>query len=270
LAWGGRQFDATDEAALHQLATVGTIAWNNAIVYERQHEISLTFQQSLLPEAIPDIPGLSIATRYEPSAPSLQVGGDWYDVIELSGGQIGLVVGDVMGHGIRAASVMGQLRLALRAYAIDGYGTAEVIDRVDRLLGRLDGSQYATTVYAVIHPESGQIEIVNAGHPQPLLLDPSGHADFINAGRSTPLGIGLPGRARQEESFAIQSGSMLFLYSDGLIESRDRPIDEGMARLRSVATNFDGSPEEFCNLVLATVTDTTLQDDVCLLAVHLD
>lgn len=269
LAWGGRRFDASDEAALHQLATMGTIAWDNARVFEQEHGISLTLQQSLLPEAIPAVPGLSIATRYVPSGPGSQVGGDWYDVIELDGGQIGLVVGDVMGHDIKAAAVMGQLRLALRAYALDGYGPAEVIDRVDRLLDRLDSSQCASVIYAVLDPRSGRLAIVNAGHPQPVLVDPAGQAEFLAAGCSIFLGLPLLGPGHHEERLVIGRGATLLFYTDGLIESRNRSIEEGMAALQAAAASFDGSPEELCENVLARVPSGGLHDDVCLLAVHL-
>ena len=270
LAWGDREFDASDEAALEQLATMGAIAWNNSLVYERQHEISLALQESLLPEAIPDIAGLSIAARYAPAGPSIQVGGDWYDVIERPGGEVALVVGDVMGHDIKAASVMGQLSLALRAYVFDGYSAVEVMNRADRLLGRLDGTRYATAIYVVLQPGSGRMGIVNAGHPEPLLLEPSGQAHFVTVETSQPLGVGLLGCPHREESLAIQRGSTLLLYTDGLIESRNRSIEDGMAKLKEVAANFKGSPDELCDLALTTVTDATLQDDVCLLAVHLD
>lgn len=268
LVWGGRGFDATDEAALNQLATVGTIAWNNARVFEREHDISVTLQRSLLPETLPDIPGLSITARYVPSGPGSEVGGDWYDVIELAGDKVGLVMGDVMGHGIRAAAVMSQLRLATRAYTVEGYNPGEVIERVDRLLDRLDSSQYATAVYCVLDRSSGQIGIVNAGHPQPVLLDPTGEARFIAAGGSVPLGVGLHDRPYQEEPMAVRPGSMLLFYTDGLIENRSRTITEGISMLEAAVSGFSGSPEQLCDLVLSRVADPDPEDDVCLLAVH--
>jgi serine phosphatase RsbU (regulator of sigma subunit) len=120
----------------------------NALLFERELQIAVTLQTSLLPHELAVPSGMDIAARYVPAGPGTQVGGDWYDVIQLDSGEVALVVGDVMGHGIRAASVVGQLRLAIRAYAIDGYSPSEVVSRVDHLLERLDETQIATLVYA--------------------------------------------------------------------------------------------------------------------------
>jgi serine phosphatase RsbU (regulator of sigma subunit) len=191
-------------------------------------------------------------------------------VIELDGGHLGFVVGDVGGHGLKAASVMGQLRLALRAYAIDGYSPAEVVARVDRLLQRLDPTQIATMIYAGLDVAANKLGIVNAGHPQPLLIDPSGHPQFIAAGRSMAIGVDLGDVSHQEEGVETPKGSSVLLYTDGLIESRRRGIDEGMAALASTTRGFAGSPEELCDMVLSEMAGPPLEDDVCLLAIRID
>jgi serine phosphatase RsbU (regulator of sigma subunit) len=270
VVWGGREFDAADQAALGQLASIGSIAWDNARLFEREHQISITLQHSLLPEALPSVPGMALAARYVPAGPGVEIGGDWYDVIELDGGHLGFVVGDVGGHGLKAASVMGQLRLALRAYAIDGYSPAEVVARVDRLLQRLDPTQIATMIYAGLDVAANKLGIVNAGHPQPLLIDPSGHPQFIAAGRSMAIGVDLGDVSHHEEGVETPRGSSVLLYTDGLIESRRRGIDEGMAALASTTRGFAGSPEELCDMVLSEMAGPPLEDDVCLLAIRID
>jgi serine phosphatase RsbU (regulator of sigma subunit)/PAS domain-containing protein len=266
-------FGASDEAALRQLASLGSVALANALLFEREHQIAVTLQTSLRPDDLPVLGGMDIAARYVPAAPGTQVGGDWYDVIELESGQVALVVGDVMGHGIKAASVMGQLRLALRAYAIDGYSPSEVVSRVDRLLERLDETQIATLVYAVLEPGFGKVTIVNAGHPPPLVVDPLGNPGLLTRAISVALGAGAGaamenGRVvHKEEELTISPGSLFLLYTDGLVEDRNRPLGEGMAILERVARGHMGSPAELCDLVLSDVAPSRLEDDVCILAV---
>jgi len=266
-------FGPSDEAALRQLAGLGSVALANALLFEREHQIAVTLQTSLLPDDIPDLGGIDIAARYVPAAPGPQVGGDWYDVIQLESGQVALVVGDVMGHGIKAASVMGQLRLAIRAYAIDGYSPSEVVSRVDRLLERLDETQIATLVYLVLEPASGHVTIVNAGHPPPVMVDALGNPHLLAGAESVALGTGAAtavesGRVvHSEEGLTVPPGSRLLLYTDGLVEDRIRPLAEGIAVLQQAVRGQVGSPAELCDLVLSKVAPSQHEDDVCVLAV---
>jgi serine phosphatase RsbU (regulator of sigma subunit) len=265
-------FGASDEAALRQLAGLGSVALANALLFEREHQIAVTLQTSLLPADLPVVEGMDIAARYV-SAKGTQVGGDWYDVIELESGQVGLVVGDVMGHGIKAASVMGQLRLATRAYAIDGYSPSKVVSRVDRLLERLDETQIATLVYAVLEPASGHVTIVNAGHPPPVMVDRLGNARLLTGAESVALGAGAATAVESErvvhteEGLTVPRGSRLMFYTDGLVEDRNRPVGNGITLLQQAVRGHVGSPAELCDLVLSNVAPSHLEDDVCILAV---
>src|SRR5207248_1760612 len=149
-------------------------------------------------------PGLAFASRYLPGGAGLDVGGDWYDVVELSGGQLGLTVGDVVGRGLGAAATMGQLRTALRAYALETSSPADVVERMSQLVAEFDAAQMATLIYAVLDPESGTLKYASAGHPQPLLLGPDGRASYLNDGRSLPLGMTRV--SRPQASITIEPG----------------------------------------------------------------
>jgi serine phosphatase RsbU (regulator of sigma subunit) len=140
---------------------------------EREHRIAETLQRGLLPDRLPDVPGIGLAARYVPAGAEMAVGGDWYDVVELPSGHIGLAIGDVAGHGPRAASTMGQLRMALRAYALEESSPAEVVSRLDRLVSRLLVSEIVTLVYLVLDLDSGMVRFANAGHPPPLVVGSS-------------------------------------------------------------------------------------------------
>jgi serine phosphatase RsbU (regulator of sigma subunit) len=178
-----------------------------------------------------------------------------------------------MGHGIKAASVMGQLRLATRAYAIDGYSPSKVVSRVDRLLERLDETQIATLVYAVLEPASGHVTIVNAGHPPPVVVDPLGNTQLVSGAESVALGAGAATAVEservlhKEEDLTVPPGSRLLLYTDGLVEDRSRPLSEGIALLQRALRGHAGSPAELCDLLLSSVAPSQLEDDVCILAV---
>src|ERR671925_113848 len=182
------RFDDNDAALLALVADRAALAIGNAGLFEREHKIVETLQRSLLPARLPNLPGMSLAAHYSPGG--ADVGGDWYDAIELSGGGVGLAMGDVVGHGIEAAALMGELRNALRAYALEGGSPAAVLSRLDHLVSQMEGDQMATLVYAVIDPDWTRVRFAGAGHPPPLLLRPDGDAEFLWDGRSTPLGVG--------------------------------------------------------------------------------
>ena len=267
IVWGGpAEFGPTQEGLLTQLATFAAVSLDMSWRLEREHEAAVTLQESLLPVGLPAIDGLAVACRYLPATRGSEVGGDWYDVFNTDNGDTILVVGDVTGHDLRAAALMGQLRLALQAYAIDGHAPTEVLDRVDRLLQRLDDQRLATVVYVVLDRDGRRLRIVNAGHPPPLLVLPDGTATFLASGLSVPLGVDEAGLRHREATMMLPPGSRLLLYSDGLVEDRALAMQDGLASLLAAARNFAGSPEELCDRILATVQGER-SDDICVLAV---
>ena len=237
------------------------------IGFERERRIAETLQRSLLPEQLPDIPGLALASRYVPGAAGMNVGGDWYDAFLLPDGRVGLTIGDVVGRGLPAAAAMGQLRTALRAYALEAGSPAEAVERMTRLVQDFEGGQMATLIYAVLEPASGQFSIAVAGHPAPLLLSADGSARYLTEGRSPPLGVS-PGAARAE-TIHLEPGSTLLFFTDGLVESRGRPIDESLESLRLAAEGYGADPEALCDRVLQPPRPESPGDDVALLVARL-
>ncbi|MFL6238583.1 MAG: SpoIIE family protein phosphatase [Actinomycetes bacterium] len=234
----------------------------------REHAIAETLQRSLLPERLPDVSGLAFASRYIPGAAGLAVGGDWYDVILLPRGRVGLTVGDVVGRGIGAAATMGQLRTALHAYVLENSSPVSVLERMSRLAAEFDAAQMATLVYAVLDPESETLTYASAGHPPPLLLGPNGDACYLDDGRSLPLG--LASEPRTEAVTTIAPGSTLILYTDGLVERRGGSIDEGMAALRQSVEAHQGDLDALCDeRVLAARRPQSGEDDVSVLVTML-
>lgn len=252
-----------------ELARRASIAVENARLFARQRTVSETLQQSLLPECLPEIPGLSTAARYIPGGPDVDIGGDWYDVMQLPGGGIGLALGDVVGRGEGAASLMGQLRNAARAYAFEGRRPAEVMDNLNSLLLDAGSEHMATMIYGVLDAETGEFRFVNAGHPPPLLIEDRGMAHFLSGGNGPPVGA-LPTAAYQEESRVLRPGVILLLYTDGLVENRETPLEKGLDRLRDAAREGPAELEAFCShLMRRVIGSSPCDDDVALLAVQL-
>jgi anti-sigma regulatory factor (Ser/Thr protein kinase) len=210
-----------------------------------------------------------VAARYEPAATEAEVGGDWYDVIPLPGGGVGLVMGDVAGKGLAAASMVGMLRSALRAYALEGHDAATVVERLNRLVWtELEESQMATLVYVTLDPADGTVRWVNAGHLPPLVVSASGSHEFLEGGRSVPLGV-LPFPAFEEVSAVVNPGATLVLYTDGLVERPGAHIDDGLARLAEAVRSAPPAPDELCDRLLhSLVPEGGAQDDVALLALR--
>ena len=252
-----------------ELARRASIAVENARLFARQRSVSETLQQSLLPERLPEIPGLATAARYLPGGPDVDVGGDWYDVMQLPGGGIGLALGDVVGRGERAAALMGQLRNAVRAYAFEGQPPAEVLERINGLLLDAGSEHMATMLYGVLDPESGELRLVNAGHPPPLLVAPDGGGRFLGGASGPPVGA-LPTARYVEQRTVLAPGATLLLYTDGLVEDRSTPLEDGLARLHEIALSAPRDVDSFCSHVLRRVIGAApSDDDVAVLAVQL-
>ena len=223
-------------------------------------------KRSFIPERLPEIPGLNLAARFTPGGAGIEVGGDWYDVLELDDGSVGLVIGDVAGRGVPAAATMAQLRNALRAYALEGHPPAIALEHLNRLAWTFEPSVMATLVYLTFNPVSGVVRLANAGHLPPLRTNPDGSRSYLEDGRSLPLGA-LPATTYREAEYPLDPGDMLLLYTDGLIEERGVPIDDGLERLAVGATGGNLDLDGVCDHLLATLDPSGI-DDVALLALQ--
>lgn len=261
------EFGGDDKSVLTQLAQTAASAIENVRLYEHEHGIAETLQRSLLPQRLPRVPGALVEARYVAGGSGLEVGGDWYDVVPLEDGRVALTLGDVVGRGIRAASVMGQLRVALRAYAVEGHSPGRVADRLNRLVHSLDIGHMTTFVFLVFDPRTNEVRFTCGGHPPPLMLDPDGRPAFLEGGRSLPLGV-IADAAYDEQVAELPPGASLVLYTDGLVEERDSPIDAGLARLADAAAGEPVRLEGLCDRLLEQMGDDDRADDVALLALR--
>jgi serine phosphatase RsbU (regulator of sigma subunit)/anti-sigma regulatory factor (Ser/Thr protein kinase) len=268
---GYRRFDAYDTEIGMEFASRAAIFIDNARRYSRERATALTLQRSLLPTGLSAPSSVEVRHRYLPGSKMIEVGGDWYESITLPGGRVALVVGDVAGHGVRAAVTMGRLRTAIRTLARLELPPAETLQQLDELMHDLGQREphFATCVYAVFDAVSGRCEVASAGHLPPLLVSPDGKTEFLDVAPSPPLGIG--SGPVQTRTFKIRDGSLLVLYTDGLVERRESDIDEGLARLRE--TFGPGSTsrplEDLCKATLAGVYADHQRDDIAVLLARL-
>ena len=264
-----RRFGAQDVGLLRLAADRVALGIDHARVYEREHRIAETLQRSLLPDRLPELPGLAVAARYLPAAAEAEVGGDWYDVIPVPGGGVGLVMGDVAGKGLTAASMVGQLRSALRAYALEGHPPQRVVDQLNRLVWmELGESQMATLVYLVLDPADGTVRWVNAGHLPPCVVDGDAQPRFLEGSRSVPLGV-MPFPSFEEGSFRLEPGGTIVLYTDGLVERPGANIDDGLAQLPQILAGQAEGPSELCDRMLRElVPEGGAPDDVAVLVLR--
>ena len=264
-----RVFDDDNLLMLGLAADRVALAIDHALVFEREHRIAETLQRSLLPERLPALPGLEVAARYIPAAAEAEVGGDWYDVIPIDSSRVGLVMGDVAGKGLAAASMVGLLRSAMRAYALEGREPAEVVGSLNQLMwSEVEDNEMATLVYAVVDPVASTLTWVNAGHPPPLLLAADGSTSFLEGSRSVPLGV-MPFPSYEEGTAPLPEGGTVLLYTDGLVERPGELLDDGFARLALAADGADVSAERACDHVLERLVPTgAMADDVAMLALH--
>ncbi|MEU3948590.1 SpoIIE family protein phosphatase [Streptomyces sp. NPDC029526] len=263
-------FDEGDTAFAEELAAWASVALDNARRYTREHTMAVTLQQSLLPRDLPELSALDVAHRYLPAQAG--VGGDWFDVIELSGARVALVVGDVVGHGLHAAATMGRLRTAVHNFATLDLAPDELLARLDDLVARMDREQAgrddetligATCLYVVYDPASGACTMARAGHPPPALVHPDGTTTFVDLPAGPPLGLG--GLPFESAEIRVPEASQLVLYTDGLVEKRGRDIDVGLALLQGALSRPGRAPEETCRAVLEALPPDRATDDVALL-----
>ncbi|MET8127749.1 SpoIIE family protein phosphatase [Streptomyces sp. NPDC005065] len=227
---------------------------------ERRHrETAVTLQRSLLPQELEEPDDLRIAATYQPGGTDAAVGGDWYDVITLGAGRTALVIGDVMGRGVRAAAVMGQLRTAVRAYARLDLPPHEVLQLLDGLAAEIDASQIATCAYAVHDPNEGRLVYASAGHLPILVRDQDGTVHRAEDPTGPPLGTG--GWIHTSGTIALPPGSTAVLYTDGLVERRSEDIDEGVAALERALSGAKGSPQVVCDRLIRSLGVTAEHDD---------
>jgi len=281
-AKGSEPFTERDRMLAEELAARAAIFIDNARLYRREHERALILQRSLLPPDDPEAAGLDIACRYLPGSMETEVGGDWFDVIELPGHRTALVVGDVMGRGLRAAVAMGELRTAVRTLAMLDLEPAEVLSALDEVVGGLGAPArggtrrakeradvdlaevyLATCIYVVYDAVTRRCTIANAGHLPPAVVEPGEEPLLLELPRGVPLGVG--GEPFEEIEVELTDGALLALYTDGLVESRSLPLDEGLNAFRDSLAGPPRPLEDVCDHILATLDTAHGEDDIALL-----
>jgi serine phosphatase RsbU (regulator of sigma subunit) len=270
LSLGPPEDAAADPLDLEVLTAVGLqagLALDRAQLYEQSVSVAHELQTSLLATAPPDDPRFAVATVYRPGVEMLEVGGDWHDVFRTDDDVLSIVVGDVVGRGLGAASAMGQLRSAVRAIAGPEVGPARLLSRLDRFVDQVEAAGMATLAYAELDLAVGHLRYACAGHPPPLLVPADGTPRLLWEGRSTPLGAFVHPSQRPEAAVQLHPGDRLLLYTDGLIERRDRSIDDGLTLLTHTAAGLTDLPldEAVRSLTHTLLQDERGRDDVCVL-----
>ncbi|QTZ95515.1 SpoIIE family protein phosphatase/ATP-binding protein [Streptomyces auratus] len=268
-------FEDEDLSVAEELVARAAVSIDNARRYTREHTMAVTLQRSLLPRALPEQNAVEAAYRYLPAQAGRGglggVGGDWFDIIPLPGARVALVVGDVVGHGLHAAATMGRLRTAVHNFANLDLPPDEILWHLDELVTRIDQDEGAegsvtgaTCLYAIYDPASGNCTMARAGHVQPVLLRPDGTAEIADVPGGPPLGLGgLPFETWQQQ---LPEASRLVLFTDGLVEDRNRDLDEGMALLSRTLSDHPGrTPEETCEAALSALLPERPSDDIALL-----
>jgi serine phosphatase RsbU (regulator of sigma subunit)/anti-sigma regulatory factor (Ser/Thr protein kinase) len=268
---GFRRFDAYDIEIGMEFAARAAIFMDNAQRYSRERATALTLQRAMLPTGLSAPSSVEVRHRYLPGSKLIEVGGDWYESIALPGGRVALVVGDVAGHGVRAAVTMGRLRTAIHTLAMLELPPAESLQQLNELMQELGTREphFATCVYAVFDAVAGTCEVASAGHLPPLLVRPDGTNELLDVSPAPPLGVGTG--PIQSRTLPIEDGSMLVLYTDGLVEKRTQDIDVGLNRLRDIFTpaTVDLPLEELCRATLAGVYADQQRDDIAVLIARL-
>ncbi|MFI9614972.1 SpoIIE family protein phosphatase [Streptomyces sp. NPDC052023] len=272
-------FQEDDLLLAEELVTRAALSLENALQYARERTAALTLQRDLLPHHVGGGSAVEVASRYVPADMDHGVGGDWFDVIKLSGARVALVVGDVVGHGINAAATMGRLRTAVRTLADLELPPQELLAHLDATVRRLNDENEkdtddqgtapavvgATCLYAVYDPVTRRCAIARAGHPPPAIIDPHGQVTFPDLPAGAPLGLGLGMVPFESTDMTLPEGSVLALYTDGLVESRDDDLDVGLRRLGAALAETGSSLEDLCSQVIEALPTQAPADDVTLL-----
>jgi serine phosphatase RsbU (regulator of sigma subunit) len=259
-----RTFTADDIDLLQRAADRASLA-TQARLSQLDRASTLALQRSLLPNRPSPVPGFDVAARYIPGA-AVGVGGDWYDLFRLPDGHIGIVIGDVAGSGLRAAVVMGRIRSALRAYALETCDPADVLTRLDRKIQLFEPGAMATAIYTIIDPSHTTLAMSAAGHLPALHIDTDGAAAPLAVPVDLPLGA-YPDMPRRTTTIPIRDGTTMFFYTDGLVERRDRPVTDGITQLQTLLTCTD--PRTLCNAAIdGMLGDTPATDDVAVIALR--
>lgn len=267
-------FGAADLQLAVELVSRAAVCVDNARRYTRERATALALQRSLLPRRAVRQQAVEVVARYLPSASGTGIGGDWFDVIPLSGARVALVVGDVVGHGLHASATMGRLRTAVRTLADVDLAPVELLTQLDDLVLTLDREQPAdsadggqvagaTCLYAVYDPATGHLMMARAGHPEPMLTRPDGTVSQLELPTGPPLGVG--GLTFEGAEYQLPEGSRLALYTDGLIETAGRDVDTALAELREVLGRPALSLEQTCDAVMDALVPEQPEDDIALL-----
>jgi GAF domain-containing protein/anti-sigma regulatory factor (Ser/Thr protein kinase) len=266
----GRLFEADDVSLATEVASRAGVALANATAFQREHVVAHVLQRAVLPDSLPNVEGLLLDAEYRAGVAGTYAGGDWYDVFELSDDSVFFSVGDVMGKGAPAAALMGQVRSAIRAYAVSGLSPTEVLSSLDRLFDALIEDRVVTAVVGTITPSTGQVVLSNAGHPPPLVVRADGSATFCPMQRSLLIAAGLSGAPRPRDEVVLDRGDSLIMYSDGLIERRGEVITHGMERLANTATVVAkaGWPDHPAVTFASLLSADERTDDVVVLCIN--
>lgn len=254
-----------DDLELLQVAADRVGVADQIRAHQAERAAALALQKGLLPTQLPTIPALTSAARYLPGH-AYGVGGDWYDLLPLPSGWVGMIIGDVSGHGLASAVVMGRVRSALRAYTLVSDGPADALALLDEKIYRFEAGTLTTALYAVISPDRSIVHLSSAGHLPPVLAVPGRPATLVDMRIDAPLGIGRPGRVRHTTTTDLPPGAVLLAYTDGLVERRDQIIDVGIKTL--VDTVEADDPDAVCTTVLTRFETPQPTDDIALLAVR--
>ncbi|QGV77417.1 SpoIIE family protein phosphatase [Streptomyces ficellus] len=260
-------FSPEDRNVLVALGSSIAQSLQRAMLFEQEHDLAEGLQQAMLPRRIPEVPGAQIAVRYRSARLGRDIGGDWYDVIPLPGGRVGAVIGDVQGHDTHAAAVMGQLRIVLRAYAAEGHTPATVMARASSFLHELDTDRFATCTYLEADLATGVVQVVRAGHVDPLLRDTDGDCRRVPVPGGMPLGLSAEfGRLDYPVGILeLDPGQALLLYTDGLVEQPGADLDEGMRWLAALVRNGPDDLQELADHMCDVVDERGGDDDVAVL-----
>ncbi|MFC9976294.1 SpoIIE family protein phosphatase [Spirillospora sp. NPDC127200] len=261
-------FDEDDLATIEELVRRAALCVDNGRLYRREVQLVQRLQRSLLPAGPPEVPGARVCFRYRPAGQAAQVGGDWFDAIPLPGCRLGVVVGDVMGDGLTSAAVMGQLRTAVRTLAAQDLRPDQLLQQLDGLARRLDEDCVATCAYAVYDPVARRCEFANAGHLPPVLVTPQGDSRVLPVPAGLPIGVG--GEPFETVELEVPDGTRLVWCTDGLIERRDRDIEQGLEALRGQLAGPSAELAATCDAILAALGQAVPADDIALVAVGCD